>query len=256
MANAVKGPAKPTDGLSFENANFADAMATKFWGYVRLTGGFVVAVGLGAGGAWWWQGQKQAAAEAALGALDQATTVEQYAEVAKLHPASPAAELARYRQAVLRFEQGKFAEAASGFSQVIGVNAAGSLVGIAQLGLAYAMEADGKPQVGEVRFTDAAGTFVKSGDLARAVEANVGAGRCAETQKKVAEAVKYYTTARDTQTDSRYRQAAAGALERIAPAAAALPVTPALSGVPAAGAPVISPAPAAPIPVKAPVTAP
>ena len=252
MANAVKGPAKPSDGLSFESANFANELATKFWGYVRLTGGFIVAIGLGAGGAWWWQGQKQTAAEAALGALDRAATVEQYAEVAKLYPASPAAELARYRGAALLFEQGKFVEAANGFSQVIGANPAGALAGVAQLGYAYATEADGKLQDGEAAFAKAAAGFVKSGELARAAEANVGAGRCAEVQKKIPEAVKYYTAARDTQTDSRYRQAAAGALAEIAPAAAAAPAMPALPGIPGAAAPVLSPAPSVPGPVKAP----
>jgi TolA-binding protein len=120
-----------------------------------------------------------------------------------------AASLKLARQA---YTEAKYEEAASRFAGFIKDYPRHALVENARLGQAYALEANGKTQQAEEIFSLLA---QKTASSQLSAEAFVGAGRCALSQGKNAEAKKWYEKASLGELNTSYKQQAEKALKNL-----------------------------------------
>jgi len=134
--------------------------------------------------------RRQARNIAAYGALDAATTPEQYAKVAAEYADTAAGAEALLARGRSLMETGKYAEAASGFADFIRQHPASPRLSEAQAGQAYATESAGKTAEAEKLFA-ALGDAKATSNANAAADAFLGAARCAQIQKKPAESEKW-----------------------------------------------------------------
>jgi tetratricopeptide (TPR) repeat protein len=159
--------------------------------------------------------------------------------VARDYDGTPVAARAQLEAARNLYDEGKYDQAITKYSLARKGAGDAAISVAAALGEAYALEASGKPETAEKGFADTAGTV---GSDALALDAWLGAGRCAKAQGKLAEAERYYDKAKQAAKDSPI------ARRRVEDAMAALaatryatrPTEPAK----AAAAPAAAPAPA------------
>jgi tetratricopeptide (TPR) repeat protein len=187
---------------------------------------------------------------------DGQKTAEALLAVAKEYDGTLVAARAQVEAAGLLFGEGQFEQAAAKFALARKNAQQNESVRLAAtLGEAYALEAQGKAEPAEKMFADLAAT---AGSKAMALDAWLGAGRCAKAGGKLAEAEKYCDRATEAAGDnpiSRRRTDEAKAALRaarhakpaaVAPPASAEPPAPATPAEPSATEAV--PAPAAPAP--------
>jgi tetratricopeptide (TPR) repeat protein len=187
---------------------------------------------------------------AAFAALSKAESTDALLAVARDHDGTAVAARAQLEAARRLYDEGKYDQAMTKFAlarKAAGSGAGAAAVAVAaSLGEAYATEASGKPEAAEKSFADTAGTVPSE---ALALDAWLGAGRCAKAQGKLAEAEKYYGKAKQAAGDSPF------ARRRVDEASAALssaryaqrPEEPAKAADPAAP-PAAAPAAATPPP--------
>lgn len=195
---------------------------------------------------------------AGFAAISKAKDTDALLAVARDYDGTPVAARAQLEAARRLFEEGKYDQAAAKFALARKNGAA--LEGVrtaAALGEAYALEADGKPETAEKLYTELAG---RPDSKALALDAWLGAARCAKAQGKLAEAEKYCERARDAAGDSPFlrrrvdevRAAVSAARYARAPAADAAPA----EGQPPQAAGAEAAPPAQPPEGQAPATAP
>lgn len=140
---------------------------------------------------------------AGFAALSKAEDTEALQAVARDHDGSPAAARARLQAARRLYDEGKYDQAATAFSLAHKAAADPALAVAAGLGEAYAVEASGQPEAAEKTFADMA---AKTDSKAMAIDAWLGAGRCAKAQGKLAEAEKYLERATAAVGDNQVAQ--------------------------------------------------
>ena len=138
----------------------------------------------------------------AFAALAKAENVDALISVVGNFPDTPAATRAQLDAGRKLYDQGKYEQALAKFS--LARKSAGTELAVAcDLGEAYALEASGKHDVAEKRFSDLAAKI--PGD-ALVADCWLGAGRNAKAQGKLAEAEKFYQRAEDKLGDDPYAQ--------------------------------------------------
>jgi TolA-binding protein len=133
-------------------------------------------------------------------------------EAEKTHRGSEIGALASLKLARQAYNEGKYDEAAARFATFIKDYPRHSLLDNARLGQAYALEANGETLKAEESFSQLAQQTASS---LLSAEAYVGAGRCATSQSKTAEAKKWYEKATQLELASSYKQQAENALKNL-----------------------------------------
>lgn len=137
---------------------------------------------------------------AGFAALSRAEDTDALLAVARDYDGTPVAARAQLEAARRLFDEGKYEQAGAKFSLAAKAAQGNEALRLAAtLGEAYATEANGKPELAEKTFADTA-TGAKS--KAIALDAWLGASRCAKAQGKLAEAEKYCTRAGEAATDN------------------------------------------------------
>lgn len=134
--------------------------------------------------------QKEQEGFAALRAAE--SDIPALSDVISTYAGTPAGVQARFRKADALMSEEKFDEAATQFKLLQEGAVDPDLLASARLGEAYAIECGGDAATAEKRFA-----AVPNGGAPAyvAVEALMGAGRCAQTQGKLAEATKWFDRA-------------------------------------------------------------
>jgi TolA-binding protein len=133
-------------------------------------------------------------------------------ETEKTHRGSEIGALASLKLARQAYNEGNYEEAAARFATFIKDYPRHSLLENARLGQAYALEANGETLKAEESFTQLAQQTASS---QMSAEAYVGAGRCAASQSKTAEAKKWYEKASQSESAGSYKQRAEDALKNL-----------------------------------------
>ncbi|MBN2449833.1 MAG: hypothetical protein JXR77_05555 [Lentisphaeria bacterium] len=186
----------------------------------------------------------------AFAALAKAEDVDAWMKVSTEHAGTTAAARALLEAGRHLSEERKFEQAATKFALAAKEAVDPSLRTAAALGEAYALEASGRGDVAEKRFTDLAQSGIAE---ALVLDCWLAAGRCAKTQGKLAETEKYYERARGLVGEDRFAemrvdsavkalQSARHAVRATPPKAETAPEAEAAPGE----APPASPAPAVP----------